>query len=332
MASLRQLSVNFARATGNYRSIVNFGVNDVTKNKHMSLYVKEYVDLYHKFGVVQRKPIFKSDYQKLPTDIFNWLLSVHKLQPVSFYSKLRLDLNEFLTEHHKQLEFCHKIQPKLPNINMEKAIQEYYAFLVMCKDNPKQTVIPTLGEDFVWHSHMQENEAYIKDTIQIFGHILDHRTDLEMERIKPESDKIREKTLTKTKDKNNTQTSNCSACTYYYPNYYSPYSPYHSQSHSPYYSNMSVPIPIPFPYPSSHEKESDDKQNSSNMDYGASGQGSIDTITPVHTIDNGYHSHSVDNSHHSSIDTSVSDAGSSASSCGGSSCGGGGCGGGGCSS
>jgi len=291
-----RLLANFWTSTTRYKSIINYGVKEIPRTKEMSSHVKNYVDLFHKNGIMTKKPYMS----KLSNDMFDWLLSVHKLQPVQFHMQSRLDFLTFLEENNKHMEFCHKIQPKLPNFKINDAIEEYYHFLMMCKDNPKQLVIPTLREDFIWHSHMQDHEIYVKDTIQIFGHILDHRTDLEMERVKPISDEIRQKSL-KTKepekDKNKQPTNSCGACTYYYPGHYS--QSYYYGSHSPYYANSYIPLPIPIPIKEKTVEE-----------------------VPVNNPDNHY----VDIDHTTTDIGSTSDAGGG-SSCGGGSCGGGGCGG-----
>ena len=44
----------------------------------------------------------------------------------------------------------------------------------MCKNNRQSITVPTLFEDMIWHSHMQDNEQYKKDTKDILGWVLNH--------------------------------------------------------------------------------------------------------------------------------------------------------------
>jgi hypothetical protein len=47
----------------------------------------------------------------------------------------------------------------------------------MCKEHPTRIMVPNKLEDFVWHSHMQDNEKYKKDVVQIIGRALNHTDD-----------------------------------------------------------------------------------------------------------------------------------------------------------
>ena len=38
-------------------------------------------------------------------------------------------------------------------------------------------VVPNKMADFMWHSHMQDNELYKADTVRMLGKVLNHKDD-----------------------------------------------------------------------------------------------------------------------------------------------------------
>ena len=62
----------------------------------------------------------------------------------------------------------------------DKWIISYMLFLEICKKYPKEMIIPTVKEDFVWHSHLQDHHSYVNDMQNYLGYILDHQTDIDV--------------------------------------------------------------------------------------------------------------------------------------------------------
>jgi len=44
----------------------------------------------------------------------------------------------------------------------------------MVKSRPGKITVPTLYEDFMWHSHMTDHERYKVDTKKFLGFVLNH--------------------------------------------------------------------------------------------------------------------------------------------------------------
>ncbi len=51
----------------------------------------------------------------------------------------------------------------------------------MCSRSPDQITVPTKLADFMWHSHMQDHEAYVADTKMMLGRMLNHIDDFSEE-------------------------------------------------------------------------------------------------------------------------------------------------------
>lgn len=46
------------------------------------------------------------------------------------------------------------------------------------KERPGTITVPTLLEDFMWHSHMQDAENYKKDMKNCLGYVLNHNDEI----------------------------------------------------------------------------------------------------------------------------------------------------------
>ncbi|KAG8836167.1 hypothetical protein FRC17_009510 [Serendipita sp. 399] len=57
-------------------------------------------------------------------------------------------------------------------------IDRYHSFLKKLWENPNQLVVPTLEIDLAWHTHQLNVETYRKDSMMLFGRILQHDDDI----------------------------------------------------------------------------------------------------------------------------------------------------------
>ena len=185
---LPRLTANFRYLCPKYQSHVSFAVNNVSKNKKMRTNINKYIDFQHKVLSALIDTRLPSIQLLMDVNIYYWLLSIHKLQQIKYQSMDPLDFEDFINEYEKQMEFSHKIYPIVGNIDfrdnqkiLDKYVHNYADYLAICKNNPKSMVVPSLTADFVLHSHMLDNDCYVKDTNNIFGRILDHKMDIDID-------------------------------------------------------------------------------------------------------------------------------------------------------
>ncbi|KIM24336.1 hypothetical protein M408DRAFT_234813 [Serendipita vermifera MAFF 305830] len=57
-------------------------------------------------------------------------------------------------------------------------IDKYHAFLKKLWENPNHLAVPTLEIDLAWHTHQLNIEQYRKDSMMLFGRILQHDDDI----------------------------------------------------------------------------------------------------------------------------------------------------------
>ena len=55
-----------------------------------------------------------------------------------------------------------------------ESVRQYRRFLELARDNPKQSLAPTVPIDLVWHTHQQISERYGAECVAIAGRFLDH--------------------------------------------------------------------------------------------------------------------------------------------------------------
>ncbi len=130
-----------------------------------------------------------------------WIEMMMRMSPKR-YNKgsifLRYDL---LEKQEEQVKFADKVLPKIEKLNFDDQavmgglVAKYGLFLTLCLKNPNSQIVPSLIEDFVWHSHMTDPRSYKDMTTSMFGRILDHRTDINLEKATNESQIIRENFL-----------------------------------------------------------------------------------------------------------------------------------------
>lgn len=148
----------------------------------------------------QRFPTFcPIDYKTYYDFIHNdqWLSNVSKMDPISYLSYYKTKnhpkshscpvcdnmWNNIMKHHQSQLAFRTKISHFIDNNTDEDMMQvmiiNYFMFLDMCslQKNKNMLVVPTLQEDFVWHSHLLDHDNYVRDTNSIFGYVLNHSID-----------------------------------------------------------------------------------------------------------------------------------------------------------
>lgn len=106
--------------------------------------------------------------------------SVHKIYPSVYNTKTSINVKWMVAACQRQYAFAKKFEKVINNLtshNIKKLIKIYKFFLLACQKNPKQVLVPTLSEGFVWHAHMQDSEYYSSDMINNFGFVLDHCDD-----------------------------------------------------------------------------------------------------------------------------------------------------------
>ena len=92
----------------------------------------------------------------------------------------KLDEFALLSSAKRQAELYWHLQPYftdgVPNFDTELALNEYYQFLMLMKEYPKQTLVPTYLIDLYWHTHMTGGsvEDYATDCRNICGRFIDH--------------------------------------------------------------------------------------------------------------------------------------------------------------
>lgn len=57
---------------------------------------------------------------------------------------------------------------------LEKAEEGYRRFLFLCYAYPDEMFIPTADIDEVWHCHILDTRAYLRDCVSLFGELLHH--------------------------------------------------------------------------------------------------------------------------------------------------------------
>ena len=75
----------------------------------------------------------------------------HKLHPLD-YSTNKIDKEYLINACLRQDEFCRKLHVKC--LNYEQTLKNYEKFLKLIKSRPGKITVPSLNEDFMWHSHM----------------------------------------------------------------------------------------------------------------------------------------------------------------------------------
>jgi hypothetical protein len=60
-------------------------------------------------------------------------------------------------------------------LTFEESYKNYVEFLYLCSKEPKKAIVANKLADFMWHSHMQDNQNYKLDMIRMVGCVLDHR-------------------------------------------------------------------------------------------------------------------------------------------------------------
>ena len=73
------------------------------------------------------------------------------------------------------VERVRKENPKLTEKDLCSAERAYRRFLLICKQNPKISVRPTILVDEMWHAHILHTPEYHRDCTDFFGYYLHHR-------------------------------------------------------------------------------------------------------------------------------------------------------------
>ena len=98
--------------------------------------------------------------------------STYKLHPLAYIDGKGSSewlLDACLRQHSFAAEF------PMEHLTFENSYKHYVEFLFICKNKKSEVVVPTKFADFMWHSHMQDNEKYCEDMFRTLKKILDHR-------------------------------------------------------------------------------------------------------------------------------------------------------------
>jgi len=76
-------------------------------------------------------------------------------------------------------------------ISIKNSLRDYKRFLLLIRENPNRTIVPSVDIDEVWHAHLLCPVAYIRDCFKIFGKgvVLDHGRNLTEEKDQKEAEK-----------------------------------------------------------------------------------------------------------------------------------------------
>lgn len=151
----------------------------------------------------------------------DWVPVLARMDPLKFMNHNKfmgtdITYDWLLDQHDKQMEFYSKTKSTIDPLVLEEGSEDmkillmnYDIFLNLCRKYPK-VIVPSLIEDFVWHSHMIDHESYVTDTIKIFGKLLLHRNDIDSKSYEKKSNHYRKQyynqlseNKTKSLDKNN---------------------------------------------------------------------------------------------------------------------------------
>lgn len=100
---------------------------------------------------------------------------VHKLHPID-YKTVKVTQKWLLEACLRQHKFIDELP--LDKVEFQDCYENYLEFLyVLFKAKCEQIVVPNKKADILWHSHMQDNEKYKVDMMEIFKKVLDHRDD-----------------------------------------------------------------------------------------------------------------------------------------------------------
>ena len=158
-----KLTVDFTKVCHEYKNIVQaINASSIFSNENPEL-----ISLIDKY--IAKKD--SSEETKL-------IWAIHKLHPLDYDKKDPVDRQWLINACLRQALFCRKIAPLLKSYNKSQWIREYIAFLKLYRDHKGRVLVPTLKQDFIWHAHMQDHEAYIRDTQRIVGFILNHDDDI----------------------------------------------------------------------------------------------------------------------------------------------------------
>lgn len=112
-----------------------------------------------------------------------WVICLLKQDPVKFAKKGSVidgsvDPYRLLLKHRDQLRFADRVLQFISESSLQSVHDSYIRFLEHCvvANGSRVMLIPSLIEDFGWHSHMMDHANYVKDTTAWFGSILHHDT------------------------------------------------------------------------------------------------------------------------------------------------------------
>jgi len=200
--SRRFVVPNLASLCTTYRSSLQFAVRN---NDEIRRHIK---DKY-----VSVKPSIILSLTGLVSDRRMWYDTLLKMDPVAYHNRKEIYSHGLLIKHEGQIVFANKVLPMVEKLDFEnervmnQMLSNYALFLDLCLTNQNVKdmrdarnaktvqIVPTLIEDFVWHSHMLDHKDYVDMTTKMFGKILGHRTDLDMEKADRESRIVRKKYL-----------------------------------------------------------------------------------------------------------------------------------------
>lgn len=166
------ISTNLYLACESYKNIIDIIVSDnifLPTNNKLPKIVESYINFYDKYNKTNSADcVIPMDNHDL-----NLVESIHKLYPIMYHNKEMITVQWLVNACTYQYNYFNNISVLINNeFNPKEWIKSYLHLLKSCRKNPTMEIVSTFQQDFVWRAHMQDNKAYITDTIKYLGDIL----------------------------------------------------------------------------------------------------------------------------------------------------------------
>jgi hypothetical protein len=125
---------------------------------------------------------------------WNWYLALTKdekniemeeLEDFGRGSENTIQILHFRNDLIRQIRLHNRvISQRIDHQFILNASERYEKFLLLKSENPNLNVVPTLDIDLVWHAHMLDHQSYVKDCMEKFGKIFNHKDDINDDTLK----------------------------------------------------------------------------------------------------------------------------------------------------
>lgn len=109
-----------------------------------------------------------------------------QLQPAEAHVQLATQLKDAVM---RQSAFVDKMNARMwirsPALagTLSRAQSRYHNFLTLMRQNPRQTIVPTLDIDLVWHTHQCAPRSYARDMLTLVGRFVNHDDTISKEKL-----------------------------------------------------------------------------------------------------------------------------------------------------